>query len=241
MKISFCTTCMGRLHHLCQTLPINIHNTSNIDREFIILNYGSKDDLHNWVMNNLKQFMKEGIVKYYRTKIPTHFHATHAKNIAHKQATGEILCNLDADNFVLRGYGELLIENLKKPCLIGSPSEDLFGASGCCGKITCLKDHFYSVNGYNEEIKNGWGWEDLDFKKRILGKNNIPYLEIDQKYNVVLQHSNEERTKNFPDRDLEKTKKESIQITSNSIEKKDYIVNKNKNWGFISDLQYIGL
>lgn len=49
-KISFCTTCMDRLYHLKESLPINlINNSSYANIEFVVLNYNSKDEIDTWM------------------------------------------------------------------------------------------------------------------------------------------------------------------------------------------------
>lgn len=238
MKISFCTTCMGRLHHLEQTLPINLINTASYpNREFILLNYGSKDDLHNWVKKHLTEYIEAGIVKYYRTKIPKYFVATHAKNIAHRQATGDILCNVDSDNFLLQGFAEHIVEQINESsCIIASPSYDMFDTPGSCGKIALKREHFYSVNGYDEDINQGWGWDDTNFQMRARLQNNLKLKNFGKKWCICINHSDCERIKNFVNHNLVFTKEKSIEITKKAYENKNYIVNQNKNWGIISDL-----
>lgn len=229
---------MGRLHHLSQTLPANLSNTASYaEREFIILNYGSKDGLHEWVRDNLKPWIDRGIVKYYRTKEPEYFVATHAKNIAHRQATGDILCNLDADNFLIEGYPEFLAVTLtKQACVVAATPADVFGIPGSCGKIAVLRDHFYNVNGYDEGQNAGWGWDDTNFQFRVRMHNNLPLIVADKKWSRVIAHSNEDRGRNFRDKDVIRTQKLSMDRLQAISDAKDYVANKNQIWGFAADL-----
>ena len=237
MKISFCTTCMGRLHHLQQTLPTNILNTEKYgNREFVIVNYGSKDDLHKWVKENLQFWIKRGVVRYFRTQEPKFFSATHAKNIAHKNATGDILCNVDADNFVLEGFAEYLNEGLQERAVLLSPTTDAYDEAGCCGKIAVRREDFYSVNGYNESWNIGWGWEDTDFQCRVRMQNDLNYYVIDKKWCKVIAHSNKVRGENFIDSDIFKTQMMCCEMLNKTIENKEFIANKNKIWGHTNDL-----
>ena len=67
-KISFCTTCMGRLHDLKVTLPFNIKDNQDYDDlEFVILDYNSGDNLWDWMKNNMSHEIEIGKVSYYRT------------------------------------------------------------------------------------------------------------------------------------------------------------------------------
>ena len=109
MKISLCTTCMGRAHHLKQTLPRNLADSVDSSRpdavEFVVLDYSSSDDLAEWITTNpeLRPYLEAGILKFARSEGHTSFRHSHAKNMAHALATGDYVCNVDADNFL--GFG----------------------------------------------------------------------------------------------------------------------------------------
>ena len=229
---------MGRLHHLSHTLPVNLRNTANCpDCEFIILNYGSKDGLHEWAKDNLKPLVAQGRVKYYRTQEPQYFSATHAKNIAHRQATGDILCNLDADNYIVEGFVESLLSTFHNfPCVVCAPECDLWENPGSCGKIAVLKEHFYSVNGYDEDWNIGWGCDDTNFQFRVRMHNNLPMVLSDKKWCVVIPHSNEERVANFRDKNFVKTGDMATQRLKTIAISQEYVANKNRAWGFAADL-----
>lgn len=229
---------MGRLHHLSQTLPTNIINTASYpNREFIILNYGSKDGMHDWAFKNLKPWIDKGIVKYFRTQLPEFFIAAHAKNIAHRQATGDIVCNVDADNFLVEGFAELLVSYHKNSnCIVASPSVDVFGTAGSCGKISVRTEHFYSVNGYDEDWNIGWGWDDVNFRYRTRMLNNLDYHEVDPKWCRVIHHSIEERGSNFKNKDVLATEKLSVEHLNKIAISKNYIANQGREWGKAIDL-----
>ena len=109
MKISLCTTCMGRAHHLKQTLPRNLADSVDWSRpdavEFVVLDYSSPDDLAEWITTDpeLRPYLEAGILKFARSEGHTSFRHSHAKNMAHALATGDYVCNVDADNFL--GFG----------------------------------------------------------------------------------------------------------------------------------------
>lgn len=229
---------MDRLHHLEQTLPINLLATASYpNREFVLVDYGSTDNLHLWVKNNLKKYIDSGIVKYCRTQKPKYFIATHAKNIAHKQASGDIFCNVDADNFLLEGFAEHIACILKQGnCIISSPPTDMFNVAGSCGKIALLREHFYKINGYDESLNLGWGWDDTSLQFRARMYNHLENIAVDKKWCLSLYHSNHERGRKFRNTDIEFTKDQSIRKIVENYEQENYIANKNKNWGFIEDL-----
>lgn len=232
MKISFCTTSMNRLFHLRETYLLSIKNTSSYnDKEFILLNYGSDDNIDNWVKENLSDFIKIGLVKYYKTLEPKYWVAAHAKNIAHKLATGDVLVNLDCDNILVENYCEYLVGLFKQDIIVASDPSDNKGNVGTCGLIACKKEHFYSVNGYDESFEVGWGMDDTNFQYRCRMQNNLKLIVQDKKYNKCIPHSNEIRVLNCLNKNLIETKK----ISENNLYKiaveKKYIANKNKNWG----------
>src|SRR4051794_24309230 len=105
LKLSFCTTCMNRLGHLRETLPRNlIAATGRGPVEFVVLDYNSSDGLAEWTADVLGSHLASGLVRYYRTPRPARFHMSHAKNVAHQLAVGDVVCNLDADNILGSGF-----------------------------------------------------------------------------------------------------------------------------------------
>ena len=98
-KISFCTVCMNRLYHLKQTLPRSIKDNMDYPNvEFVLLDYNSEDGLENWVNTEMSDYIDSGVLVYYKTEEPEHFHRSHSRNVMFKLASGDILINLDADH-----------------------------------------------------------------------------------------------------------------------------------------------
>lgn len=231
MKISFCTTCMNRLFHLKETYLLNIKNTSYENKEFILLNYGSKDNIDDWAKINLNKFIKEKVVKYYKTTEPKYWVAAHAKNIAHKLASGDILVNLDCDNFLVENYCEYLIDLFKENVIVASDYCDNEGNIGTCGLIASKKEHFYSVNGYDESFMVGWGMDDTNFQYRCRMKNNLKLIVQNRKYNKCIPHSDDIRVSNCENKNIIQTRKISENNLYKLANEKKYIANKNKEWG----------
>ena len=234
MKISFCTTCMDRLFHLKETYLESIENSSSYhNREFVLLNYNSKDSIDSWVRDNLQDHLNSGLVKYYKTTDAKWWVAAHAKNLAHKQASGDILCNLDCDNTVVPNLCERVVDLFKnhENMILASPESDPRGNLGTCGMIFCRKDDFYSVNGYDESINLGWSMEDTNFQFRCRMHNNLELVVIEKKYTKCIGHGNETRTKNCQLKDPLFTKKVSENLTIDCASEKDYIANKDVEWG----------
>lgn len=206
MKISFCTTCMGRAHHLKETLPQNIRDnpvSDDLDIEFVVLNYNSGDDLHEWMTTDpeMIKHIESGLVRYGRTTEPDSFYHSHAKNMAHRIATGDVLCNLDADNFTGPKFAQFLKSRFERDVdIVLSPS---FRVSrefppeerGFVGRISLSHDSFYKLGGYDESFK-GWGGEDNDIMQRAKGMGLEHWRFEDHKYLRIIGHSDEERVAN---------------------------------------------
>ncbi|WGH75239.1 glycosyltransferase family 2 protein [Tenacibaculum tangerinum] len=163
-KVSFCMVCMNRLENLRKTIKKNIEDNINYPNvEFILLDYNSKDGLENWVKQNLNNYLDSGILKYYKTIKPKYFHRSHSRNVAFKLATGDILCNLDADNFLGKEFAHYINYHF-------SFRDDIFLISGkkdgSYGRVCVKRRDFFSIRGYDERM-SGWGFEDDDLYHRL--------------------------------------------------------------------------
>lgn len=194
-KISFCTVCMNRLEFLKQTLPQNIKDNLDYGNlEFIVLNYNSKDEIDEWIYAEMSQYIELGILKYFKTSIPQYFLMSHSKNVVSKQATGNIICNVDADNFIGKGFATFINDSYLKDENIYL-SVDKGTQRDCCGRICLRKDDFITLRGYDENMK-GYGYEDFDLRNRLelLGRKVVLFPK--EEFLNALTHSDIERLKN---------------------------------------------
>lgn len=206
MKISFCTTCMGRAHHLKQTLPQNLLDTVDWTRpdavEFVVVDYGSPDDLVEWIETDpdLAPYRAHGILRLVRVQGPTHFRHSHAKNVAHRAASGDVVCNVDADNFVGAGFAAYLrAVFLRRPRAVVATNRFDRGLidpryQGCMGRIALRRTDFDALGGYDESARfRGWSAEDTDLLMRAVRSRLTPVLIRDRRFLEVLTHSDLER------------------------------------------------
>lgn len=150
MKISFCTTCKGRLWQLEQTLPRNVKRLRE-GTELIILDYQSPDNLREYLFNNYAEYLDNGKIKYYYLTHAYNYTSAYAKNVAHRLASGEILFNLDGDNLIRTSLEDLLKlkpNELYVPRLSASSIDN----EGTFGRLGYHKELFYRFNGYNENL-----------------------------------------------------------------------------------------
>ncbi|WP_136468918.1 glycosyltransferase family 2 protein [Flagellimonas onchidii] len=195
-KISFYIVCMNRLDHLKQTLHKNIEdNISYGNVEFILLNYNSKDGLDEWVQSEMSHLIKKGTLKYFKTEEPKYFLRSHSRNVVAKQTTGDIICNVDADNFIGKGFADYVNAQFHKDDNIFLSVNKNGNIKDCYGRICMKRKDFMKLGGYDESMKN-YGFEDFDLVNRLklLGLKN---QFIDNKeFLTALNHDDDIRLEN---------------------------------------------
>jgi len=226
LKLSYCITCMGRLHHLKRTLPANIAANRDFNVEFVVLDYNSRDGLGEWIRKRHSADIECGKLIYARTDEPSGFHQAHAKNLSHRLATGDILCNLDADNYATSQFTEYLLDlfsSRERVVTRGQSGEGFFG------RIALPKFWFYRMGGYDEELVPGYGNEDNDAYERgsALG---LASLILPEKFAKVIAHSDEERLANLIVKNWNSTTANGSLSLRKRLQGK-YVANQETGWG----------
>ncbi|WP_188464759.1 galactosyltransferase-related protein [Marivirga lumbricoides] len=190
---------MNRLFHLKNTLEKNIIDNQDYKNiEFVVINYNSKDHLDVWMKEHMQKYIESGLVKYYKTNEPQSFHASKAKNLSHLLAEGEIVCNLDGDNFtgkdfafyinyMFNKYGEnLFLHFTKKPFW------------GTEGRMALSKNNFLKLGGYDEDLLP-IGHEDHDLMNRAKAFG-LKYFKIEiENFLKYLSNTEKEKAENCAD------------------------------------------
>ena len=165
-RISICTTVMNRLDDLKRTLPKNIKDNADYPfLEFVVLDYNSSDGLAAWIRKEMMDHIKSGRLVYWRTDEPEYFDMSHSRNVAFKVAAGEIVNNVDADNFTNKGFA-IFINAMANQC----PGNGIFAKSKQLlrGRLGFYRrDFIYILGGYDENLK-GYGHDDADLMHRAL-------------------------------------------------------------------------
>ena len=227
-SISFCTTCMGRLDDLAQTLPVNIESNKQYggDLEFVILNYNSNDNLDTWMLNSMQEFIDSGEVTYYKTIEPKYYSMSHSRNIAFKVARGDIVNNIDADNFTNAGFAEHI--NL----LANQQPEKAIFAKGkrmLRGRLGFYKKEFIDLlGGYSEDI-TGYGTEDHDLMYRAFALGFKMMWYGGTYFNST--KSKKHQIANYFNKDWKYTEKRNKVISLFNIYYKRYKANSGIEWG----------
>lgn len=191
---------MNRGAHLMQTLPVNIRENEGYPGiEFVVLDYNSQDNIGDWIKETLGDHVRSGILKYYKTAEPQDFHSSHAKNMALRLGTGDVICMVDADNYAGPGYaswidsvfsahgGNAIITTLRKDAIVYRDQGGKFGFG---------RELFYSVRGLDESLV-GYGMEDTDLINRIENAGGKRVYIEGEHYLRYIGHSNEDRVSNF--------------------------------------------
>jgi hypothetical protein len=199
LKISICTVCMNRLHHIMQTLPANIENNNDYPEvEFVLLDYNSSDGLEEWVKNTMGQYLESGILKYYRTEEPVFFDRTHSRNLLFKLATGDIISNVDADNYTGIGYAAYLNEVFsedKDIYVVADTKKRYYFLRNAFGRFACQKKDYMAIGGMDETMKS-YGSETIDLYERLTNLGRKEYVIKNTNLLKAISHADEERIEN---------------------------------------------
>lgn len=197
MELSFCITCMNRFHQISKTLLTNLNDNKNEKVEFVLVDFNSSDGLKEYILNNkdFQKYLNTKQLRYFSTKELIYWHASIAKNTAHKLAKGKYVVNLDCDNYIGKDGGDFLLDIFKNKGdnIIISQRNNIFG-SGCAGRISLTKENFFKLGGYDEQFFP-MGVQDCDLIKRAQ-KMGLENININLNNNCII-NSKEESIKNI--------------------------------------------
>jgi hypothetical protein len=199
--------------------------------EFILVDFGSKDGLREWVGNNCMADIESGFLKYYYTETLKSWNAPIAKNTSHRLGNHDILVNLDCDNYTGPSGGMFVIGQFMHA------GEDIVlhqlydMEDGSYGRIGVRRGFFHAIGGYNEAFKPML-YEDVDLIKRlrILGLN---YLHVpNNRYSKTIPNLREESFVNIDHKvDSDDLNRSNMAISNAGVADGRLVVNKNRAWG----------
>ncbi len=237
-SLSFCITCMNRLHQIRNTLRKNLDDNRNHKHlvEFILLDLGSRDGLRDWIRDNFMDDIDSGALKYYYTDKLKSWNAPIAKNTAHLLGNNDILVNLDCDNFTGPNGGAFVINHFldfSDDIVLHQAYEFIHGSFG---RIAMRREFFHAVGGHDETFKPML-YEDIDLINRMIAQG-LKYVHApDEEYNRVISHEREESFANI-DHPVESMDliRSNEAISEAKITDGRLIANKNRVWGIRYDL-----
>lgn len=154
---SLCTTCRGRLRHLRLTLGPNLHAASGRVAQVVLLDANSPDGLADYVRAHHEADVRCGRLLFASEQTSPRFHIARAKNVAHCLGVGDMLVNVDADNFVTPEYLDEL------DAAFGGGAELV---RHWPGRIAVRRELFHRLRGYDESFMHGYGYDDCDLEDR---------------------------------------------------------------------------
>jgi hypothetical protein len=193
LRIGFCTTAMNRAWQLRETLPDALQVLEGTPHFLALCDYNSCDEIQEIVRRFEKQ-MRAGQLLYFRTTEPTSFHASRAKNAAHRLGVSggaQVLFNLDADNFISRG--------------ILDETQEIFGrdedaclhnwsgswGDGSFGRIAMSAKSWVRLGGYDETFL-AMGWQDSDLLLRARAIS-LHYVQVTSHLRTAIKHSMQDK------------------------------------------------
>lgn len=190
---------MNRLHHLKKTLIQNIEdNLSYPGVEFVILDYNSSDGLEEWIKKDLGSYLKSNILKFYRTSEPVFFDRSHSRNLMFKLTSGDIICNMDADNYTGKDFAATINEVFNKEnniFFVADTQKRYYFLRNAFGRFCVRRNDYMELGGLDEDMKS-YGSETLDFYERlsIAGKKEV--IIENTVFLKTISHGDEERISN---------------------------------------------
>lgn len=227
---------MNRAHDLKATLLQNINDNFDYPNvEFVVLNYNSSDEMHKFMASNrIKYLIKMGIVKYLITKRPKYYSASHSRNIAFKNANGNIVINVDADTYTGKGFAELInkLADIQPENALFSVSQKFIN-----GRIGMYKNDFLRLGGYNEKL-SGYGGEDSDLVLRAMnsGFKMITWGGFGDCFLRRIKTSPDSSVENMFNKNRDETIKNNRCISISSVSSGSLVANSGEKWGYAPDL-----
>lgn len=193
-SVSLCTTAKDRFEHVAQTFLRNIRdNEAYGNCEFLLLDYQCPDPrTRQWAQETLRPYIDAGLVNYYYYPHGETFHISHARNLAFRLAKGNILCSVDADNFLGKGFVAYVSAVLRREGVFIRASR----YANLAGRICIRREDWEAAGGFDERF-TGWGADDEDFANRLgmvgLQEKRIAHL----RFRKSISHEDELRTRYY--------------------------------------------
>ena len=177
LKISLCTTCCNRIEDLRYTLPHNMKfiELYNKPVEWVIVDYNSTNKTE--IKLALDEIKKPSNLDLKLIRSNEKWNIGRAKKLVHDSATGDVLINIDSDNFLGASYLDMIHQEIstnRLSIIYFSWTEefrryrDEYGLDlGFMGKIAISKGIYKAIGGYTTDLI-GYGGDDTDLINRAI-------------------------------------------------------------------------
>jgi len=226
---------MNRVEDLKITLPYNIAaNEDYPNLEFVLLDYNSSDGLDVWIKRRMMRHIESGKLIYYRLEGRKYYDMCPARNIVFKLATGDIVNNLDADNFTSNGkpmnkswatwLNDEANKNLERTVFLKSLQLGIIH-----GRIGFWKDEFINMlGGYDEDLV-GYGHDDQNIVERALALG-FNLCKWGGTYFYRIQTRWPKKDDNLL-RPWNETRQENKTLTKEKLARDEFKANEGREWG----------
>jgi hypothetical protein len=221
---------MGRLDHLKLTLPVSL---SHDCAEVLLVDYSCPEHSGSWAEQAFPEEIRTGRLKVIRVTGRSEYHSSHAKNVTHARAQGEVFLNSDADNFIDKPYLDRCAEFFADPAVQMVPPApwDSTASSGMMGRMAIRRTPFFALGGYDEDMA-GWGSDDNDLLRRASAAG-LRVRSMPHRYLRVIEHDDVLRTRYMRQRDTGESSLRNADLTSAKISAGDLVANRGRAIGEI--------
>jgi len=203
--ISVIVTCMGRLHHIQQTMHLLCVQK---DAEIILVDYSDPDRSGDWTEKN---FPRVRVVRVLGEKL---FSMSKARNAGAQAAMTDWLVFLDGDALIHPRFSQLIHSKLAPGVYLKHPLADEKGYNGF---VVCAREDWKTIGGYDERCKD-WGFDDTEFYARLdeLGRKRVL---LPHDIFRAIDHSDDERTKHFIEKNICQSWRRNANLPTREIKK----------------------
>lgn len=208
-EVTFVVTCMGRLAHLKQTLPL-LATVAPV----VVVDYSCPDKAGQWVVD--AGLIQQDVVRVISVPDQKFFNMARARNEGAKSVRTEWVGFFDADMIVQPGFAEEVgkwTEFSNAKVWLGFHKR----SAGFAGFIVCRSVDYLAVDGF-DEAATGYGYEDCAFKEKLAhicpAFHALPIGILKH-----IPHSDAERVKHFENKNKEQTYQNNVDLLTRKVEK----------------------
>lgn len=197
--ISFCTSVKDRVEHIQATLLQNLEVTRDDPRcDFVLLDYNCPDRRTKpWIQNVLSSSLARGRLMYLFFPAAAGFARSHARNLTLKACSGDIFCNVDADNFIGFSFASYIRRFVHEGAtFIRGPAD----GRGLRGRFAAFRNDILAIGGFDEHLVD-WGGEDRDLQNRLRRHGLRGRIIRPERYLRSIQHGDDMRVKHHQMKD----------------------------------------